>query len=400
MATESAVIKKLKEDVGVAFEEVRKALSVREKLLLRQVDVIASQCQKQSNLNEDIKFIPNDEIDLMESIRSFGKFNLPHLNFTSDLYVSEDYICPSVDHETMYKCLNTKDEVDVCSQVGDQTGQSEENDPIDFFNDKILKENIDNMNESIVNITLKEAKDLIEKTNKNFADKIEGTEKHYISSENEEIVNDCLNGNTKIAQASQTEVVSSGDYKKPNITINNCNGIINLKNISNLTINCSGQTSIQTAQKADITTMAPGESTSSDIVSSTVQSDDEERNVETKEDNDSSSVNCEFYNRLIKEIKKSIKQHHQNSQKNLTDALGNHVCSSTSTESNGNDSYNRKLLLKNFENLKIVLENNENDTHPVQIEQWLTEIISETEIEPMQNTGILEHSKFAGSKLC
>ena len=31
-------------------------------------------------------------------------------------------------------------------------------------------------------------------------------------------------------------------------------------------------------------------------------------------------------------------------------------------------------------------------THPVQIEQWLKQIIQETEIEPMQNDGILEHS--------
>lgn len=119
-------------------------------------------------------------------------------------------------------------------------------------------------------------------------------------------------------------------------------------------------------------------------------------------------VTCDFYNRLLNEIKRSINQQQRTRTKcSSSDARQQQTAAdSTSQSSTYNDyvgdNYNgnnnsRRLILKNFENLKIILEANssgdEESFHPVQIEQWLAEIISETDLEPMQNTDILEHSK-------
>jgi len=73
----------------------------------------------------------------------------------------------------------------------------------------------------------------------------------------------------------------------------------------------------------------------------------------------------------------------------------------TQSESGPQVQPGKRLILKNFENLKIILEANSGDEdsfHPVQIEQWLAEIISETDLEPMQNTDILEHSRIHSSE--
>lgn len=440
----------MKSSVQEKFTEVRKAIDVREKLLLRQIDVIASHYQHQQNTQlsatpsiEDIYFVSENEKNLLDCIRTFGKFNLENINFTNDLFINEDYILPSNDHEISYKCLDYKK-----SNENDDDNDDDDNEKekiiVNFSNNKkLIQENVDNINESIIHITLNEAKKLIEKTKLNNLYQTTITENILNENQND---NDIKNDGILISQSSQTDIKQ---HINPNVTINNCNGTINLKNISNLTINCVTQDSFNipdndnnisssgskrqsiesdnsNSQTRNSKTNDNGcknkqkSSASTSQLPSSPSSSSSSKTTITK-DSENNSVNCEFYDRLISEIKNTIKQSQKapieciplgrkafnakfakvsENSNQLTTTIANDAAavnnsgegSSSDSIVTTTDSYNRRLLLKNFENLKIILENNENEPHPVQIEQWLTEIISETEIEPMQNTDILEHS--------
>lgn len=514
-------LEKLKLDVQVKFDKIREALNVREKLLLRQIDVILTSRQhknasasmassvlsstnprRSTNLTsntvaspviecgDEMQFIAENEENILNSIRSYGRFNLDNINLAlQDLYINEDYIAPGIDHDTMYKCLSNN------SSNASNGNNDEESIVVDFStNKKLIRKNVCNMNESIINITLNEAKELIRKSHKLSGTAIRtgtgtGTETGTAATETDAPVmplniegildeddfdddddddDDGMPAPTH-SKSSQTIDNNSTNNKrksrfKPKITINNCNGTINLKNISNLTINCATEDSFK-ATDAQITSPPnknsdqPKSSTitttntttsnssagsnqsnssggnsasSSNAISPTQQQkqhypDKRNRHIDDVEYNDDDrSATCEFYNRLLNEIKNSLKQKTpkviaDNNRRKYPLATTNNgneddnehrsqpVTSTTGNtdDSNGNDTSskatttsqsmapNKKLVLRNFENLKIILEANDNSDvmRPVQIEQWLAEIISETEIEPMQNTDILEHSK-------
>ncbi|XP_055913493.1 dentin sialophosphoprotein [Eupeodes corollae] len=490
-------LEKLKLDVQVKFDKIREALNVREKLLLRQIDVILTSRQHKSasasasvsvlsstnprksapaggngtgNVTgpspdyQEMQFITDNEENILNSIRSYGKFNLDNINLAlQDLYINEDYIAPGIDHDTMYKCLSNN------SSDASNGNNDEESIVVDFStNKKLIRDNVSCMNESIINITLNEAKELIRKSNK-----LSGTATSIATETDAPIMPLNLEGildedefdvdeddgmpAPTHSKSSQTVENKRKSRFKPKITINNCNGTINLKNISNLTINCATEESFKATEVNSATTNKNGDLPKSTTVTTTTTSTSSagsnhsnssgnsasssnaispKQNVNNRHhvaddvefNDDDRSATCEFYNRLLNEIKNSLKQKSpriitDNQQRYSVAAVGvdndnnddgdderQPVTSTTTTDdSNGNESSslntsqsvvapNKKLVLRNFENLKIILEANDNSDvmRPVQIEQWLAEIISETEIEPMQNTDILEHSKIHG----
>lgn len=492
---------------------------MREKLLLRQLEVINTTRKQQlrmgksteQDLDSNIDFLCDNEQELLAAIRNFGRYQLTNLNLAlQDVYLkNEDYIKPSDDHETMFKGLNQSGQE---GQEGDEEEDGKESIVVDFSRHKSLMEhNAKLMNESIINITLKEAKELIKQAKmkreqpvpplnlEELDDEVESSIADVVSSlEQTSLQTSEQQSNNKYSQTQQS---TKQKRFKPKITINNCNGTINLRNIASLTINCttddkvqaqipvrypqqtpedednqqdeeeastslnkyltkSSQSKSKTLVESIVTSSTNTECTTPTSTTNTTttpnslsnySSNNSSRSQSTKkqkskksstkseklekpEKSDKSSmenkplksnvaeaqenivesscsssaaaneVTCDFYNRLLNEIKKSINQQQKVRTKftttnttNSSTTASQNPDSSTFNDFMGDSTTGRRFVLKNFENLKIILEANssgdEDSFHPVQIEQWLAEIISETDLEPMQNTDILEHSK-------
>ncbi|XP_016997194.2 uncharacterized protein [Drosophila takahashii] len=462
----------VKGTVQKKFNEIRAALHMREKLLLRQLEVIAntrqqqqllkkSTCEVESPEQSGVRFVPGEGDDaeekLLTAIRSFGHFLLDNSDMQLALQDyrttglrNEDYIEPLDDHETMYKCLQD-------GQVSYLNLDEEDAPPeaivVDFSRNRSLVE--DNAKRSIINITLQEAKDLIKKA------KIK--RETYVPPLNLEELDDELESSIAEAVSSlgrETSAKSKSSIQeppktkgrkqrfKPKITINNCNGTINLRNIASLTINCASEEAVSAeiplAKSADSstttepsTTTASSSNYSSNASSRSQSKKQKAAKKQEKIDSDSTptpgqsqrheeteihDVTCDFYNRLLNEIKKSMVEKPRRTYQQVAEpvqaAAADSSCdansnprqepvltttntSVTQSESGPQLQPGKRLILKNFENLKIILEANSGDEdsfHPVQIEQWLAEIISETDLEPMQNTDILEHSRIHSSE--
>ncbi|XP_037818593.1 uncharacterized protein LOC119608294 [Lucilia sericata] len=496
------VVNEIKQNVQEKFAELKSAVMMREKLLLRQLEVINTTRKQQlqsgkreKDIDSNIEFLCDNEHELLAAIRNFGRYQLTNLNLAlQDVYLkNEDYIKPSDDHETMFKGLNQSGEE---GELGIEDEESRESIVVDFSRHKSLMEhNAKLMNESIINITLKEAKELIKQAKLKREQPVPPLNLEELDDEVESSIADVVSSLEQGSLEQHSELLSNNKYSqtqqqstkqkrfKPKITINNCNGTINLRNIASLTINCTTEDNVQaqipvrypnqedeeeeeassSTNKAKSKSSQKSKTLMESLVSSSSNTEctspsstsnsntpnslsnyssnnssrsqstkkpkskkshvkpEKSHNMENKplrnpnnpesQDNvvESSSssmaneVTCDFYNRLLNEIKKSINQQQRVRSKCTSSSVHSQATqqnadSSTSfNEYLGEDPQGRRLVLKNFENLKIILEahssGDEESFHPVQIEQWLAEIISDTDLEPMQNTDILEHSK-------
>lgn len=462
----------LKEGIHKKFADLRAALQMRENLLFRQLEVVASTKQhltecgaenntllkSRTNEDDDIKILFENEAELLHSIRCFGRFQLGSMVLALK---QEDYITPNCDHEIMYKNIQSdenqsnmlpqKKQVSKISQVSDSV-------LVDFSKDKSLIEyNVKNINNSIVNITLEEAKALIRRTQvinetvipelnlEELGDELESPIVEAVSN----FSNDSYNRNSEsvnnISNISDTTSVkkTKNVRNKSKVTINNCNGIINLRNISSVKINysnkkCNHLDDVKVYKNiTDISEIsAPGSFDSSSNQSSDSSSRSQsirakkdainaEDPIEAKkkssqhlhnvsvvpinshsticfENNDcdntaanvkGAEITCDFYSRLFNEIKRNMDQKGPSidmAQKGLTEQNNpNPVLLEETLQRE------RQFVLKNFENLNIFLKNDSQNEpiSSVHIEHWLSEIIKDTDLEPMQNNEILEHSK-------
>lgn len=492
---------------------------MREKLLIRQIEAIFLQTSKQpKNINGKVEFKiePEEEESLLTAIRCFGKFKLDNMNLQDIFLKNEDYILENEDHETMYKQLEDTEENAEAIVV-----DFSQHNNINLIDQKAHPQ-------SIVNITLQEAKELIRKAKakkdipplnlEEMADELESSIADAVSAATGNGAGSISHDKSSAGLTGSAAKKSKSKKFKPKITINNCNGTINLRNISSLTINCASEEGVSAQiplpplhSEANTAANAQGNesddqstqylpfakncksskhskssnksasevtSTTSNSSSSTLVSDTAANAVETNTDNSTASssnyssnassrsqskkhknkksqptpthnryarseapplhdsdyeeensvdeqataATCDFYNRLLNEIKNSLKTKHgsnydnahyfrqgttaNTTQKaaadstcdansNISSCTASTVTSSCSTAAPSIGSQKgKRLILKNFENLKIILEANDEDSlQPVQIEQWLAEIISETDQEPLQSTDILEHSK-------
>ncbi|XP_030385333.1 myosin-G heavy chain isoform X2 [Scaptodrosophila lebanonensis] len=386
---------------------------------------------------------------------------------------------------------------------------------VDFSRNKsLVEDNAKLMNKSIINITLQEAKELIRKAKTKRETHVPPLNLEELNDELESSIADAVSSLGRSGDASKSTCVEQPNSSKPKsrkprfkpkITINNCNGTINLRNIASLTINCANEEAVSAEipltqskleQSADSSTTdhsTPTTTASSSNYSSNASSRSQSKKQKSNNNNSSigkkdyqkgavatsstsvestptntqptstnsysnryeedvevsetetHDVTCDFYNRLLNEIKKSLKEKpirsydnapvattnltttnasnkattnsvqaaaadstcdaNSNSMRRSNDGSAPHTNKTHTNVTNSTLSSNiqpgKRLVLKNFENLKIILEANSGDEdtfHPVQIEQWLAEIISETDLEPMQNTDILEHSKINNSE--
>lgn len=395
---------------------------------MRQIDVLASQQQYQRRkptipIIEQIKFINENEQNVFNSIRSFGRFNLENCNFSSNAFAMEDYICPNADHETMYKCLNAKDE-----SYADNDGSI----VVDLSNNQaLIKRNAHLLNDSIVNITLNESRELIENAKVGYIeDYIDPTSP--LSATTPEVieiiernigddVNANINEEAKKIANDVHDLGSPSAAPNQEITIHNCNGTINLKNISNLTINTN-------CHEADVEPIALDPEA---VVQTLTDEQKAEGVVQMDKDADDAyntripNANCEFYERLMNDIKNNyVRKEETHPKRKLLSTLiksssqsrnpstrtsNGSTSAPTTTSTLKNIAGCNRIFFKNIKNLKISIPIRGNvltksrkpdkpketvptseNTHPVQIEEWLQQIILETEVEPMQNISILE----------
>lgn len=372
-----------------SFDLLRNALDLRENLLIQQIEVLSShphQKQKQtSSPIGKIEFVRENEENVLKNIRSFGRFSY---SMSKNLLVSEDYICPTVDHELMYKYINDNDTHD---------GGTNSNDEHIFVDFALLRQNRNTARKSIINITLRESRELIEKSKGSVG--IDLSTPSSITSEIHESEN---NGDNQSA-----DVTPENDTKSDSIVSSSMCAEDDVKLASSDEDSC-------TLPTTEPDTQAP--------------SDDKLSENVNEENCQNHNSQCEFYNRLITEIKNSLIRHTDEFQHKVSGGKAHGKCS---TKSSNTMSFNttfasttdttptnttshispacNKILFKNIKNLRINIPVNNNfpskgipaekrcsrtteSVQPVQIDQWLKQIIAETEIEPMQNFGFLEQN--------
>lgn len=450
-----------------SFDRIRKALDLREKLLLRQLSVVVQQSHHVTFQFDNIKFVDSGEEELIGRIRTYGKYNIDNFNIIlKEPYENEDYIQPGDDHDLMHKSCRRG--------VGDDERENPESEEIvvEFFNNKsLIKDGAEMVRESIINLALNESKELIDKSFNESADLQLDLERIKIDLTNfrnrERIVTDSLstqgeggkasvdisNNNSQgealeidptkvtrqqqmITKASQTELDKAGRHSGGNVssstdterslvakgskhveksmknisslTMNNCGGTINLKNVTNLTINtCPDGPTPKSPEQKSPPPRCPSEE---------------------------GSPECGFYKRLITEnkilrqhiMKTSLASAHvpnpQSSESNITSSESPRPDSSDDSVSS--DSKPQRLPLTVAELRAVLNLPQQDDTltqvlgdlfalaspttaaavaaevvtqkesptaagatqeHTMQIQQWLKQIISETETEPLQN---------------
>lgn len=363
-----------------SFDNIRKALDIRERLLTRQVEVVLQSSQQTKN---KIQFLPENEKDVLHLIRIFGTFNVNVHKFNSDFLSNEDYEEDSV---LMNKQLIIDDDESETKRDDDK-----DKDKAGYVNS--VDENANKINESLINIILVESKELIEKprpTTKGIPKplKKQSSTSHQLSS-------------SQIDTVKGTNIVGGGGGSKKkfsplkNLTLNS--GTLNLRNITNLTINtnnnCRPTAINSTAPVADLDPLACNN----------------------------------FYNRLINE-NKLLQRHRHSCCKPL---ISNAIVSPTTptSSSTGTTTSTTNTSFKEFSSgierelmEKMISRNNWEDglglavvdvngnlldakplkkmDRPKQIQHWLKQIrsMNESELEPpMQNTEMMEISRIKGS---
>lgn len=402
----------MKLHVHESFDRLRKALDIREALLVRQYELLLNQSNKISSIDaiDDIKFLRDHENEVMNSIRAYGRFNINHNVINkNDFFNNEDYISPQNDHEIMLKCLNTTNEEQIVvkkmlPKKGDQLMSNKkmlsknqlnnENGAIAEGGRKtnFMKENADFINDSIINITLNESKALIDKTNEGC----HGAGGRRMSYENI-LRADQQNGNNGVVvveeDEKEDEIEGGRNENGPdlnnvsNLTINNYTGNISLKNISNLTINgCNRNHHTQAAYSAEISPTEP----KLQQKPSTQQRHVQIYNLQQEICPPTEDIQCDFYNRLLTDTKliKSPKVWHATSKTTTPQLILLSKDIDLKNSKFGVIDATTKQLFKSppgggncsSNNMKIV-------------QQWLKQIIYETETEPIQTVEILEHSE-------
>jgi hypothetical protein len=264
----------LKSQVRNSFQKCKNALELREKLLLRQIDVLNRAPDNNKIDFSEITFQTNDELTLLESLRNFGS------------YQNIDCYLPYLENENEGEGV---------------LFEKSFYDPSSIENKKL--------SESIINLTLKESQKLITKSSDlvtSVSDKLK-LEQSQGQQDSTRIdkAKDC-HGNEGVKSIKQVkndvkvedsfklkrnEATTSSKKKTlkniSNLTLN-CTGSIVLKNISNLTINTCKQP--QTAPKPD-------------------EPSAKSKPCPTSKSCDGSFYQCDFYERLISEnevLKRSI----------------------------------------------------------------------------------------------
>lgn len=256
-----------------SFTKLRHALDLREKLLLRQIEVLNRAPDNNKIDFSEITFQTTDdgEEKLLELLRNYGS------------YQNIDCYLPYLENEN--------------EDMGLPFEKS-------FLYDSGSLDN-KKLSESIINLTLKESQSLIHQSSdlvKDVCDKlnVELPRSRHQEQSIDKALDHHGNESKSIKLQNDVKVADDGKLKRndtttsskkktlkniSNLTLNNCNGSIVLKNISNLTINTCKQPALSS------------------------KPEDAAKSCKTSKSCDGSFYQCDFYERLISEnevLKRSI----------------------------------------------------------------------------------------------
>lgn len=305
---------------------------------------------------KNVEFLRENENDVLNSIRTFGRFNINYNNIANDFIHNEDYICPNDDHDFMYKEItnNHNDKLKICEK---------KEKVIDFSHNKTnLEENANNINDSIINITINESKELIDKTNYDHHEKQPSNEIYY---DNE------MNGVT-----TNTEAQDNITQQKPNVhsVVGPSHNQENTDTSQN--INLISHTSITyKSRNSDRLHNIALQSKKIPIITS-----EEFLNKATHHDD----IECEFYKRLLTETKLI---NNNKTTKSVIHHIYHELPTSSKIDGNSSSIGADKKIKNSIECGNTIIYD-----QPIQVQQWLKQIIYEADTEPLQNIEILEHS--------
>ncbi|XP_063697826.1 uncharacterized protein LOC134828769 [Culicoides brevitarsis] len=433
----------LRNQVQERFDRLKQTLDIREKILLRQIDVLVG--HQAHMMIENIEFIADNEFDMLKRITSFGKFSIKHFQIKDDCMGVEEYIdkdqdhheeCKSIEHHpgSHRHCVTVTEPAKLpkMCHIGDFPGPppppsrhnhvssthpqhhggaaSEKNIHI-TINDDLLND------KSCIDLTTTTT------TTQNSQEMSSARHKFVKICENDGVTAEaagCMAGSGQssrkskqnkqqhtisIATTTQTSTQTEPHHHPPtpasshhahhqhgngpvghkhssidnnnkvlknisNLTMTNANGTINLRNISNLTIN-NGSACNRFKVDKDHMHYADKHSSNS---------------------NPDTDPRCGFYDRLITENK-----HLQ--YKLMQNAFGTKVCSTPSIHDSTLHTPGHADMCPSQNNLQTAMEdasnkqttNTNNNEQPVQVQQWLKQIIYETETEPIINSEFMEY---------
>jgi hypothetical protein len=348
---------------------LRNALELREKLLLRQLEVLNHRPDKNQIDISEISFQTQNENEILEMLRTYGNFQ----NIESFLSYLESF-------------------------------EEEENAKDQLYEKKIDSiESLDNkkLSESIINLTVKESHDLVTKS-ESLVSAVQDKLKIFLPTSSD-IDKTSIDVKTSIKQPAQTQEVKVKENEKEklkrnsgttsskkktlknisNMTLNNYCGSIILKNISNLTINTCKQKPADVPVCSEPKTCEPVFYPQCDFYEKLIS-----ENEVLKRSIVNQSVKCTTYPDMISQVCMSPTK--SNEKDDATYSI---------TSASSIDCDDKKLEL-NLDAVKgrssIEAHMGEAFTnHPPMIQCWLSKMYTETETEPQNNIEILEFSKIA-----
>jgi hypothetical protein len=353
-------------------------LDLREKLLLRQIEVLNRSPDSNKICLHEISFQTEAESEVLELLRNYG------------VYQNLDCYLPYLENENEHEGLLYEKSFD----------------PNSIDNKKL--------SESIINLTLRESQNLITKSKDlvtSVGDKLKVESKKAVAKSPSQLSNE--GDSASIKQKSGAKAKQQNDDSKlkrneattsskkktlkniSNLTLNNCGGNIILKNISNLTIN----TCKQATSKSKESPAPPA------------------KPCTTSKSCDGTFYQCDFYERLISEnevLKRSIVNQSLCST-TYPDPIAQ-TCMSPSGSKNGADrddeTYSMNSAHGDTTTTSSIMEEAEDGfpagkvegsieeittrtmmaDHPPMIQCWLNKMLLETETESQNITEFLEIS--------
>ncbi|KAG5679426.1 hypothetical protein PVAND_008993 [Polypedilum vanderplanki] len=280
----------LKSQIRNSFTKLRNAIDLREKLLLRQIDVLKQRPDSTKINFSDISFLTSTEEDTLNILRNYGSFQnldsiLPFLENENEEEENVNLYDKKIKADL--DCLDNK----ILSESIINLTVKESQELISKSNDlKLMSVDlVDAVNQKLKNILPSSTKSTIDKTKSNISTKEESkssikqatAEKEVKGKESETEAAPGVEKSGKFLKRNNGTTSSKKKVLKniSNLTLNNCGtGSIILKNISNLTINTCKQ-----SQKSQV---------------------NEQVNPRACKDSKNCEVftpTCEFYEKLISE---------------------------------------------------------------------------------------------------
>lgn len=382
----------LRIQVHERFDRLRQALDIREQILMRQVEALSSHQICRHMMIENIDFLTDTEFELLKKISNFGKFSIKHFLVKDDCLRAEEYISPKNDHVDECKVINP-DMHHVPLGAAEHSAHHCDgipSPPRGIHKPEVIEKScIDLTTETgrhkIVKIREVESAHGKSKQNKQITIATTTQTSTQTEPPNHHHHRDAVaphqnaNGGLRESHSSTKHIETTaahncnglpmppphhGDKVLKNIsnlTLSNANGTINLRNISNVTINSA----CNRLKEHHCTTS---------VAAAT----------------EDSAPECSFYDRLVNDVIKENKQvQYQLVNKN---GCGRKVTTRTITSPLSSLEH-IQVETTGPDHKPVKFESNttiSNIDHPMGVQQWLKQIVYETETEPVINTEFLE----------